>query len=97
FVQTSLGDRVVLPMDQADLENQPFSRNLRERRSHSDCGCVDRISAAALGPRRQQDRCEPTRLRQGDPCKFDASTINRRASRSTTTSKPTSAANHIPV
>lgn len=49
FVQAALGHRIILQMDQTDIENQPLHGEIGERGSHSDYDCPDCLSAAAPG------------------------------------------------
>jgi hypothetical protein len=65
---TALGDRAVLPLGQADLENYPLCRNLRERNSHSDRCRSNQLSAAAFGTGHPKDGDQPTRLCPPRPC-----------------------------
>src|SRR5665213_233035 len=72
-----MGYRVVLPVDQADLENQPLRGNLRERRSDPDRGRADRLSVIAARARSpQRHASKPARVRQDHPGNSHGATIN---------------------
>ena len=93
-LQAAMGHRAVLPMGQADLEDQPLPGDLRKRRSHSDHDCADRLPVAAPRPRCQQNCCKPAHLRPAHPGQSDGAASDRRPP-STSANLQTSAATRI--
>ena len=49
-LQAALGDRVVLPLGQANPQDSPLSRHLRKCRAHPDRRRTDRVSTAPSRP-----------------------------------------------
>jgi len=66
-LQAPLGDRAVLPMDQADAEDQALRRPLGERHAHPDRRRPHRLPALAAGAGRRPARRKPARLRPPRP------------------------------
>jgi hypothetical protein len=59
--------RAVLPLGQADPQDHPLRRGLRECRTHPDRRCPHRLPAAALGSSNANSHPELSRLQPSDP------------------------------
>ena len=81
-LQAPLGDRAVLPLGQADAEDHPLPRPLRERHPHPDRRRPDRLPAAAAGP----GRAAASQARSPSPA--SSAPTSCIAERSTTSSAP---------
>ncbi len=78
-LQAPMGHRTVLPLGQADPQDHPLPRHLRERRAHPDRRRPDRLPAAAPGSGRPE---RTSKARSPSPdwsaptsCTADASTV----------------------
>jgi hypothetical protein len=76
-LQAPLGDRTVLPLDQAEPQDPPLSRHQQKRRAHPDRRRPDRLSAAAHGSGSATHDRQPTRLRPARARQSDASPTPR--------------------
>ena len=86
--------RVVLPMDQADPEDRPLRRTIRERRAHPDRRRPYRLSAPAPRPRGHQDHRKPSRLRPPRPRQHHAPPRSQQTARAAPQSIPRPQATH---
>src|SRR5208282_1974352 len=68
-LQTSLADRIILSLGQAQPQNPTLPRNVRKRRAHSNRNRTDRVPAAARRPRRAERRAKPAHLHPPDRAK----------------------------
>ena len=71
------GHRTVLPLGQADPQDRPLRRYLRECHSYPDCSRAHRLFAAAPGSSRPKTHSKSDRLRQIDPRQPHAPQANR--------------------
>src|SRR5258708_908161 len=93
-----MGHRVVLPVGQADLEDQSLRRDVRERRSDPDRGRADRLSAVAPRARSlQKHASKPARLRQGHPGNSHGATIDSRTATNTVAADARTATSSVRV
>src|SRR6266478_2708864 len=93
-----MGYRIVLPVGQADLENQPLRGNVRERRSDPDRGRADCLSAVAPRARSlQKHASKPARLRQGHPGNSHGATIDCRTATNTVAADARTATSSVRV
>ena len=98
FLQTSLGDRAVLPLGQADPEDPPFRRQQRERRAHPDRRGADRLRAVASRPGHPVRHRQPAHLRPSRPRQPDAPPPHRSvAPTGSATEKATGAKRQFPL
>ena len=78
-LQASLGDRAVLQVGQADPQDRPLPRNLRERGAHPDRRRAHRLRIAAPGSRSQWRCRKPAHLRPADQDQYHGAPPHRRA------------------
>src|SRR5205823_10896179 len=83
--QATLADRTVLPMGQADLEDQALLPNVRKCRAHPERGGPHPLPSPGHGPGRPRDCPEPASLRPPRARQPDAQAPTRPAARTRTT------------